>query len=151
MKTICVLFGGRSSEYDVSLSSAYAVLSNIDRAAYDLLCIGITREGRWYRFDGALEEIRSGHWCDHPETLPSVSLDLTDGKIRCQYPDGSVTETVCDVVFPVLRKPYRIQIFPAICRVMNCFNRAKQPLFLYFFTLRVRACKDVPVTTFVWN
>ena len=106
MKTICVLFGGRSSEYDVSLSSAYAVLSNIDRTAYRLLCIGITREGRWYRYDGPLEDIRSGRWCAHPETLPTVSLDLTDGKIRCTAPDGAVTETVCDAVFPVLHGKY---------------------------------------------
>ncbi|MBR4959951.1 MAG: D-alanine--D-alanine ligase [Clostridia bacterium] len=106
MKTICVLFGGRSSEYDVSLSSAYAVLSNIDRSSYDLLCIGITREGRWYRFDGDPEAIRSGHWCDHPETLPAVSLDLTNGAIRCTSPDGAVTETVCNAVFPVLHGKY---------------------------------------------
>ena len=106
MKTICVLFGGRSSEYDVSLSSAFAVLSNIDRSAYDLLCIGITRDGRWYRFDGPVDEIRSGAWCAHPETLPTVSLDLTDGRIRCISPDGTVTETVCDAVFPVLHGKY---------------------------------------------
>ena len=102
MKTICILFGGRSSEYDVSLSSAYAVLSNIDRSTYNLLCIGITRDGRWFRYDGALEEIRTGHWCDHTETLPTVALDLSSGKLRCTDPDGTVTETVCDAVFPVL-------------------------------------------------
>lgn len=102
MKNICVLFGGRSSEYDVSLSSAYAVLSNIDRSAWNLFVIGITRDGRWYRYDGPLEDIRSNHWCDHTETLPTVSLDLSCGRIRCMAPDGTVTETVCDAVFPVL-------------------------------------------------
>ncbi len=102
MKTICVLFGGRSSEYDVSLSSAYAVLSNIDRTAYDLLVIGITREGRWFRFDGDLERIRSGHWCDDTAVLPTVALDLSDGTIRCKDADGSVTRIHCDAVFPVL-------------------------------------------------
>ncbi len=102
MKTICVLFGGRSSEYDVSLSSAYAVLSNIDRTAYDLLVIGITREGRWFRFDGDLEAIRSGHWCDDTSALPTVALDLSDGTIRCKTPDGTVTRIHCDAVFPIL-------------------------------------------------
>ncbi|MBQ8640969.1 MAG: D-alanine--D-alanine ligase [Clostridia bacterium] len=106
MKTICVLFGGRSSEYDVSLSSAHAVLSNIDRTAYDLLCIGITREGRWYRFDGPPDDIRTNRWCEHTETLPAVSLDLTDGRIICTAPDGTVTETFCDAVFPVLHGKY---------------------------------------------
>ena len=102
MKTICVLFGGRSSEYDVSLSSAYAVLSNIDRTAYHLLCIGITRDGRWYRYDGPADDIRTGRWCEHTEALPTVSLNLSNGKVCCTSPDGTVTETVCDAVFPVL-------------------------------------------------
>ncbi len=106
MKTICVLFGGRSSEYDVSLSSAYAVLSNIDRTAYDLLIIGITREGRWYRFDGDLDEIRTGHWCDHTETMPTVQLDLSDGTLRCKTVDDVVTRIRCDAVFPVLHGKY---------------------------------------------
>ncbi len=102
MKTICVLFGGRSSEYDVSLSSAFAVLSNIDRTAYDLLVIGITREGRWFRFDGDLEAIRSGHWCDDTSALPTVALDLSDGTVRCKDSAGVVTRIHCDAVFPVL-------------------------------------------------
>ncbi len=106
MKTICVLFGGRSSEYDVSLSSAYAVLSNIDRTAYKLLCIGITREGRWYRYDGDLDAIRTGHWCDHTENLPTVALDLSDGTIRCKDQDGTVTRIHCDAVFPILHGKY---------------------------------------------
>jgi D-alanine-D-alanine ligase len=42
-----VLFGGRSGEHDVSLLSAASVLSAIDREKYEVLPIGITREGRW--------------------------------------------------------------------------------------------------------
>jgi len=102
MKTICVLFGGRSSEYEVSLSSAYAVLSHIDRKSYNLLCVGITRDGRWFRYDGPLDDIRTGRWCEHTETLPTVALDLSCGKLQFTAPDGTVTETVCDAVFPVL-------------------------------------------------
>ena len=40
---LCVLFGGRSSEYEVSLKSAYSVLSNADREKYDILPVGITK------------------------------------------------------------------------------------------------------------
>jgi len=102
MKTICVLFGGRSSEYEVSLSSAHAVLTNINRDAYRLLCVGITRDGRWYRYDGPTDAIRSGHWCDHTEALPTVALDLSCGKLRFTAPDGTAEEEICDAVFPVL-------------------------------------------------
>ena len=47
MKTILDLFGGCSTEYEVSLHSAYAVLSHMDPARYTPLAVGITREGQW--------------------------------------------------------------------------------------------------------
>ena len=52
-----ILFGGKSSEYEVSLSSAYALLSNVDREKYDVLTIGITKDGKWYLFEGDIEKI----------------------------------------------------------------------------------------------
>src|SRR3954467_804002 len=42
-----VLFGGRSGEHEVSLLSAASVLDNIDKKKYDVVPIGITKEGRW--------------------------------------------------------------------------------------------------------
>jgi len=106
MKTICVLFGGRSSEYDVSLSSAYAVLTNIDRSAYRIICVGITREGAWYRFDGPVEDIRSDRWCAATASLPTVDLSLTTGAFGFTYPDGRREEVYCDAVFPMLHGKY---------------------------------------------
>ena len=46
MKTILFLFGGCSTEYEVSLQSAHAVLQALDRSRYTPLAVGITREGR---------------------------------------------------------------------------------------------------------
>jgi len=42
-----VLFGGRSGEHDVSLTSAASVIKALDPAKYELVPVGITREGRW--------------------------------------------------------------------------------------------------------
>jgi D-alanine-D-alanine ligase len=42
-----VLFGGRSGEHEVSLLSAASVLKAIDKKKYDVIPIGITKEGRW--------------------------------------------------------------------------------------------------------
>ncbi len=42
-----VLFGGRSSEHEVSLVSAAAVLRSLDPQKYDVVPIGITKDGRW--------------------------------------------------------------------------------------------------------
>jgi D-alanine-D-alanine ligase len=48
-RRICVgiLFGGRSGEHEVSLASARSILANIDREQYDVVPIGITKEGEW--------------------------------------------------------------------------------------------------------
>ena len=42
-----VVFGGRSGEHEVSLASAASVLAAIDRSRFDVVPIGISREGRW--------------------------------------------------------------------------------------------------------
>src|SRR5438094_10371350 len=42
-----ILFGGRSGEHEVSLLSAASVLNAIDRNKYEVVPIGITKEGRW--------------------------------------------------------------------------------------------------------
>src|ERR1700739_2367412 len=45
---IGVLFGGRSSEHEISLRSALTVMSSMDTARYEVVPIGIGRDGRWY-------------------------------------------------------------------------------------------------------
>ena len=56
-RTLCVIFGGKSSEYFVSLRSAFGVLSHLDGEKYDIVRVGITRGGAWYLFDGDNGEI----------------------------------------------------------------------------------------------
>ncbi len=99
MKHIAVLFGGRSSEYEVSLSSAYAVLSNIDRTAFDVTMIGITREGAWRLYEGDLGAISDNTW--YRDTLPEVRINMTKGTL-CAVENGCEREFPCDCVFAVL-------------------------------------------------
>ena len=49
--TAAVIFGGQSSEHEVSCMSAANIIEQIDRQIYDLLLIGITKEGRWLKVD----------------------------------------------------------------------------------------------------
>ena len=46
-KNVLVLFGGVSSEHEVSLSSAYNVLTNLDSQKYNVYPVGITKQGAW--------------------------------------------------------------------------------------------------------
>lgn len=61
-KRVAVIFGGQSSEHEVSRVSAQSVLNNIDREKYDVEMIGITKDGRWLAFDGPVNLLGTGQW-----------------------------------------------------------------------------------------
>ena len=103
--TAAILFGGVSSEYEVSLQSAFSVIENINRDKYDLVLIGITREGRWLLYTGPTDLIPQDRWQDPAWTLPAfVSPDQTiHGLVIPKARDGSACSFQhIDVVFPVL-------------------------------------------------
>lgn len=61
-KKVAVIFGGQSSEHEVSRVSAQSVIENIDKRKYDIQMIGITKKGQWLTYDGPTEKIGSGQW-----------------------------------------------------------------------------------------
>lgn len=63
-KRLAVIFGGSSTEHEVSLHSASAVLENIDRSKYDVIPVGITRNGEWYHYTGEAAKIADGTWLE---------------------------------------------------------------------------------------
>ncbi|MGE5328853.1 MAG: D-alanine--D-alanine ligase family protein [Deltaproteobacteria bacterium] len=85
---IAVIFGGKSSEHDVSRVSAASVIRNLQRDKYDIITVGITKEGMWGLYDGPIECIEDGTWEE------SVS---TSGFEVVEY-----LAVQADVVFPVL-------------------------------------------------
>ena len=50
--SVCVLFGGVSSEHEVSLRSAESVLNRLDKDKYHIFPLGITKDGDWILFGG---------------------------------------------------------------------------------------------------
>lgn len=97
---IAVLFGGRSGEHDVSLMSAKFILSQMDESKFDVICIGITREGEWLTGDGILDALIA----DNTEGFTPVTI-LPDPKRPGIYSldqGGMRFMTSVDVVFPVL-------------------------------------------------
>ena len=59
---VACLFGGCSSEYDVSLVSASSVIRNISQEKYEVIMIGITREGDFYLYNGNVDDIEKNNW-----------------------------------------------------------------------------------------
>lgn len=101
---LCILFGGKSSEHDVSLISAYGVLSNVDRNEFDVISVGITKNGEWYLYEGELDKIKNGTWCESAETMKKTVIDPAPGRdsFITVSPDGKIERLKVDVVFPVL-------------------------------------------------
>lgn len=102
-QTIAVLFGGQSSEHEISCMSAVNVIEQIDRERYELLLIGITKEGRWIKADG-VEEIRDGSWRERK----TGAVLLPDAVQRCLivHERTAFTKVEIDLVFPILHGLY---------------------------------------------
>lgn len=99
-KRILVLFGGCSTEYAVSLQSAAAVLEQIDSARFQVLTVGITREGRWLRYQGPVSALPTDHW--HQQDCVPCTLALDRGDCALLWLDGSGRRETFDAAFPVL-------------------------------------------------
>ncbi len=74
-----ILFGGRSGEHEVSLLSAASVLNAIDKDKYDVVPIGITKDGRWLTADHAERLLKGEHEPRHlragdPEATPGAAV-----------------------------------------------------------------------------
>lgn len=100
-KKIAVLFGGVSSEHEVSRVSAACVLENLPEE-FEAVRIGITRDGRWLFYPGATDAMRTGEWEHDPGCTPAfISPDTGVHGILRLTENGWVSEHI-DVVFPVL-------------------------------------------------
>jgi len=105
-KTVAVIFGGYSPEYDVSIKSAYSIISAIDRDKYEIILIGITRQGQWHKYTGAVEEIPNDKWHIDDRFLQSAVISPSRGAGLIEFQDGIATHVPIDVVFPVLHGKY---------------------------------------------
>jgi len=74
-----VLFGGRSGEHEVSLLSAASVLNAIDRSKYDVVPIGITKQGRWLTSGDSQRLLKGEQQPDNPRHLRAGDPENTPG------------------------------------------------------------------------
>ena len=99
---IAVFFGGCSSEYSVSLESAYSVINNLNREKYEPVPVGITENGKWYYFSGDVAKIREDQWLNEKDCIPAtLSPDRGERKLLLFRGDKVETVTI-DAAFPVM-------------------------------------------------
>lgn len=102
-KTVAVLFGGQSSEHEISCVSATTIIKNINTDLYRIIIIGITKGGKWIKVDKA-EDIQSGDWKKGTVTAV-ISPDAAQKAVL--FLEGSkVTVEKIDVAFPALHGLY---------------------------------------------
>lgn len=100
--TVGVLFGGVSSEHEISLLSAVSVLTHLDPDKYRVIPFGITEKGRWFRFDGEISLLKDGNWERSGQLTPvvfSASSDIHGVLVETER--GLRPERI-DLLFPVL-------------------------------------------------
>ena len=112
---VTVLFGGQSSEHEVSRVSAQCVLENIDKNRFEIQTIGITKDGEWLKYEGDTSLIGSGKWEEAARNQLRGKIEKgVSGKDIVKAPtckelislnDGYNNDELVDVVFPVLHGP----------------------------------------------
>ncbi|HEX4059265.1 MAG TPA: D-alanine--D-alanine ligase family protein [Galbitalea sp.] len=109
--TVVILFGGRSSEHTISCSTAGGVLEAMDRSKYDVIPVGITRDGAF-----TLEDDDSSKFVMDPDNMPEIH----DNGTRILWPESALSRELryldaggqlrslgdIDVVFPLLHGPF---------------------------------------------
>lgn len=106
-KNVAILFGGQSTEHEVSRVSATSVLSHIDSEKYNVFPIGITKDGKWFQYKGEYKDIASGQWENDEENKIAHGLSLLINK-------------EVDVVFPVLHGMYGEDgTIQGLCKLMT--------------------------------
>lgn len=121
---VAVIFGGKSKEYEVSLSSAYSTLQNFPHDQYELVMIGIAKDGSMFTGDYKYEEIENDTWMNNPtsreiiikpgnqsrfmylDNMNSFRVDIAfnmihgkqgeDGVLQAMLMSGGIKYTGCD-------------------------------------------------------
>ncbi|MGL6106365.1 D-alanine--D-alanine ligase [Romboutsia sp.] len=102
---IALIFGGKSGEHEVSLSSAASIYKHIDKDKYNVFTIGITKDGKWMYYEGSEENIKNGEWVNLVNKNVEINLMPSGNKeVGILFEDGRVEKI--DVLFPVLHGPY---------------------------------------------
>ncbi|WMJ79698.1 D-alanine--D-alanine ligase family protein [Clostridium sp. MB40-C1] len=106
-KKVAILFGGQSTEHEVSRVSATSVLKNIDVDKFEVYIIGINKEGKWFEYTGTIDKIESGEW-EKDEFYKEANGQTV------------LFNREVDVVFPVMHGLYGEDgTIQGMCRLVN--------------------------------
>lgn len=153
--SLCCLFGGKSTEYEVSLMSVYSVLENLNAEKYDLTLLGVTKDGSFYLYDGDYDKIRDGTWnTDAAHLFPAGFLPDGNGTLLILRADSYEKRRI-DAAFPVMHgancEDGRLQGLLEICGIpcVGSGCTASAVSMDKDFTKRVLSGCDIPMAPWV--
>lgn len=102
-KTVALIFGGKSSEHEVSIRSAKNVANALDKTKFDFVLVGISKEGSWYRFGGleVFDQVVRLSDKSLPAGADPVAL-VSEGGKPLFFSLKNQSKTSVDCAFPVL-------------------------------------------------
>ena len=103
-QNLAVIFGGQSSEHEISCMSAFNIIQCIDAQRYNIILVGITKEGHWVEA-ADLNAVQDGSW-RQSKTSIVLSPDATRKGLYRMSEDEKVQFVHLDVIFPVLHGLY---------------------------------------------
>ena len=103
-QNLAVIFGGQSSEHEISCMSASNIIQCIDAQRYNIILVGITKEGHWVEA-ADLNAVQDGSW-RQSKTSIVLSPDATRKGLYCMSEDEKAQFVHLDVIFPVLHGLY---------------------------------------------
>jgi D-alanine-D-alanine ligase len=107
---VALIFGGRSGEHEVSLMSAQGVMAALDKDKYEVVPVGITKEGRWLASGDPMKALSSGvAAASNPVML--LAEPSQRGLMRLEEREqeeglSAIRLSQVDVIFPILHGPY---------------------------------------------
>lgn len=107
---VCVIFGGRSGEHEVSIVSATSVMNALDPTKYEVIPVGITKAGRWIAGEQSVQLLKSG--IEGTPFYAMLPADPTEQRLLPATTNSASARELeqlrekFDVVFPVLHGPY---------------------------------------------
>lgn len=155
-KNVAVIFGGKSSEHEVSLRSSTFIIENINREKYNVITLGITKQGNWLLYQGETKFIADGSWENDPRNISAfISPDRKTNGIIAFFNEYTKIIPI-DVIFPVLHgkngEDGTIQGLFELCGIpyVGCDTLSSSICMDKAFTHSLLNSADIEQTPYLW-
>lgn len=152
--TVAVIFGGQSSEHEVSCMSATNIISALDYDKYEIIPVGITKTGNWRIYHGPTEYIKTGNWLPFSAEA-AISPDASK-KCLLKMVGGKYKEIPIDVVIPALHGAWgedgTIQGLLELAQIpyVGCGVLASAVCMDKVYTKLIAKAAKIPMAKYVW-